>query len=45
MNTYNQALTFRKAKAPRLAPYKLEQSLRDKGNTKNDSDSMLTYRK
>ena len=35
----------RKAKAPCLAPYKLEPSLRDKENTKNVSDSMLTYRK
>ena len=34
-----------KAQAPRLASYKLEHFLRDKGNTKNVNDSMSTYRK
>ena len=36
---------LRKAEVSRLAPHELEQFFRDKGNTKNDSDSMLTYRK
>ncbi len=36
---------LRKAELSRLAPHELEQFFRDKGNTKNDSDSMLTYRK
>ena len=39
------ATGHRKAEAARSAPYGLERSLRDKGNTKNASDSMLTYRK
>ncbi|WP_157843197.1 hypothetical protein [Bacillus sp. FJAT-42315] len=29
----------------RLATYELERPARDKGNTMNDSESMLTYRK
>ena len=36
---------FRKMEAPRLAPYELEAADWDKGNTKNVSDSMLTYRR
>ena len=36
---------FRKMEAPRLAPHELEAADWDKGNTKNVSDSMLTYRR
>ncbi|MGM7637128.1 hypothetical protein [Bacillus sp. Hm123] len=36
---------MKKSGRRRLATYGLEWSARDKGNTMNDSESMLTYRK